>query len=100
MKQQSHRVDVSLRYGMFNDFKWFHISSASSTVRFCEVFRPRADLTIQYSPTWGNYLVTCIDGELSKDYLVKDRPVIDTELQTRCMLMRHCMLLKFVTSAG
>ena len=42
--------------------------------RVCsEVFRPKPDLTIQYSPSWGSYLVTCVDGELSKDYLVKDR---------------------------
>lgn len=46
-------------------------SSSSSTA--LPVFRPKPDLTIQFSPSWGSYLVTCVDGELSKDYLVKDR---------------------------
>lgn len=37
------------------------------------VSRPRADFTIEYKPNWGSYLVTCIDGELSTNYLVRDR---------------------------
>lgn len=38
-----------------------------------QVFRPKADMTIHFSQSWGEDLVRYIDGERSKDYVVRDR---------------------------
>ena len=65
-------------------YQWYFFGSIrfNEHQRVCsEVFRPKPDLTIQYSPSWGSYLVTCVDGELSKDYLVKDRRAPSCQLE-------------------
>ena len=52
-----------------------------------EVSRPRADFTIEYKPNWGSYLVTCIDGELSTNYLVRDRQAFAQHRRCACMFL-------------
>jgi len=48
-------------------------ASSSSATAGPAVFRPKADMTIHFSQSWGEDLVRYIDGERSKDYVVRDR---------------------------
>lgn len=50
------------------------MEASSSLPPAAQVYRPRADVTIYYSPSWGCDFVRSMEGELSKDYVVRDRP--------------------------
>lgn len=56
--------------------RWNHPTLKHSNLALrvkLQVFRPKADMTIHFSQSWGEDLVRYIDGERSKDYVVRDR---------------------------
>eukprot|EP00438_Fugacium_kawagutii_P016861 Skav219693 [mRNA] locus=scaffold817:196422:202954:+ [translate_table: standard] len=65
-------TDIFTKYKAFLE-AWRGVARLQPCEYPGEAFRPRADFTIQYSASWGSHLVNCIDGELSTDYMVKDR---------------------------